>query len=567
MRHILIYNVWALLTANINTRIQLRYSLKCCYFAKFPLLRLDKFLKTIKTKQNLHVQTKVSIFRPSRQTPNAQRQRHPPRLEPRTVRRVRPREPLGGKPWAASPPGSQDQRAGSAAGPSVQWNWREWGREGAEARVQTAATERRLVSLPGVFGPGKSPARYTQGRPGFQGWQEGGARPGGPGGEGQQGSAPRPWKHFRGVSHPPRQDGDVGSGGARPARLGERGGEERQKQKGGPLRSAEAGPRARGGGRAGAPAENAAGGGKGLTFSCRSRRRRPPWRIGPREAFTAGRPQARSGLSAGSLHTRGEKGRHVQKWEVQGGKPLVKPEAGGAGGSRNGPGPAQKSLLSGSLSGPHALDEAAARAILAFPQTRRLCALRSWGSGRGRARAEARSGARGMRGEESVGDAPARGTQLALTQARLTWGGGGFPESQWRGTPAASPTPAHVCLSQSGGGQLRHSWEALPASRARLCAAAEERERSWGAANLGLGTRCLLLGKAVAGFGRRCWEGIWVSSLHHISCSRCSKSFALFLLCGCAVQGCRQLCWVPVQQSRLFTSWQQTLSTLCLHVF
>lgn len=70
--------------------------------------------------------------------------------------------------------------------------------------------------------------------------------------------------------------------------------------------------------------------------------------------------------------------------------------------------------------------------------------------------------------------------------------GGGFPESQWRGTQAASPTPAHVCLGQSGGGQLRHSWDALPRSRARLCAAAEARERRWGAANVGLGTLCLL---------------------------------------------------------------------------
>ena len=66
------------------------------------------------------------------------------------------------------------------------------------------------------------------------------------------------------------------------------------------------------------------------------------------------------------------------------------------------------------------------------------------------------------------------------------------------------PTPAHVCLSQSGGGQLRHSWDALPRSRARLCAAAEARERRWGAASLGLGTLRLLLEKAVAGFGRRC---------------------------------------------------------------
>lgn len=65
------------------------FCLKCCYFSKFPLLRLlslDKFFEAIKTKPNLHVQTKVSIFRPSQQIPNAQRQRHPPRLDNRTVR-------------------------------------------------------------------------------------------------------------------------------------------------------------------------------------------------------------------------------------------------------------------------------------------------------------------------------------------------------------------------------------------------------------------------------------------------------------------------------------------------
>jgi hypothetical protein len=67
-----------------------------------------------------------------------------------------------------------------------------------------------------------------------------------------------------------------------------RGGETRQKQKGAPrlphspspLRSAEAG---------GEPGAGTPGRGKGLTFSCRSRRRRPPWRIGPRDAFLHGR--------------------------------------------------------------------------------------------------------------------------------------------------------------------------------------------------------------------------------------------------------------------------------------
>ena len=53
--------------------------------------------------------------------------------------------------------------------------------------------------------------------------------------------------------------------------------------------------------------------------------------------------------------------------------------------------------------------------------------------------------------------------------------------------------------------------------------------------------------------------GVWVSSLHHTSCCRCSKPPALFLFGSWAVQGCRPPCQVPVQKSRLFASWQQTL--------
>ena len=62
-----------------------------------------------------------------------------------------PRELLGRKPRAPNPYRSQDLRARAAPGPSFQWNRRGWGREGAEARVQVAATKLRLISLPGVF--------------------------------------------------------------------------------------------------------------------------------------------------------------------------------------------------------------------------------------------------------------------------------------------------------------------------------------------------------------------------------------------------------------------------------
>lgn len=260
----------------------------------------------------------------------------------------------------------------------------------------------------------------------------------------------------------------------------------------------------------------------------------------------AARPQARSGLSAGSLHTRGEKGRHVQRWEVQGGKPLVKrrqeeqeaiarvqvrlrrasPPAACQG-------PAQRTGRSGDEANSRVPSDEAA-----------LCTEELWqrqGAGKG---GGALGRAQGIRGGGCRGRARPRSPARAhASPPHLR--GGGFPESQWRGTQAASPTPAHVCLGQSGGGQLRHSWVALPRSRARLCAAAEERERSWGAANVGLGTLCLLRdssGWLWEALLRRDWV-FWVSSLHHISCSRCSKSPALFFFFyGCVVQGCRRLC-------------------------
>lgn len=106
--------------------------------------------------------------------------------------RMRPREPLRGKPRTASPLGSQDCLARSAPGPTFQWNQRGWGREGTEARVQSAATQLRL-SLPGVFSLGEVHPHAGTRQAGFlrrvgravQG-------PGGREGAGWQGSAPGP---------------------------------------------------------------------------------------------------------------------------------------------------------------------------------------------------------------------------------------------------------------------------------------------------------------------------------------------------------------------------------------
>lgn len=118
------------------------------------------------------------------------------------------------------------------------------------------------------------------------------------------------------------------------------------------------------------------------------------------------------------------------------------------------------------------------------------------------------------------------------------------------------PTPAHVCLSQSGGGQLRHSWDKLPSSRARLCAAAEERERRWGCGQPGSGDSAPSPRESTGWL----WEallrrdfGFWVPSLHRTSCSRSSKSPAVFFSGSCAVQGCRALCQVSVYKKADFS--------------
>lgn len=272
------------------------------------------------------MQTKVSIFRPPRQIPNAQRQRPPPRLDNRTARSYPTTRAPRSETQGPEPIGKTGPACRVRPRPSFQWNRREWGREGAEARVQTAATELRLVSLPGVFGLGEVHPDGGRGQAGFSRRAGGRCEAQAARRRGLAGLSPQSLKALSMRLPPPTTRWRRGQRGS-PA--GEAGGEGRReeaetKRRLPPPRNAEAGPRARGGGRAEAQAENAAGRGNGLTFSCRSRRRRPPWRIGPREAFTAGRPQARSGLSAGSLHKRGEKGKHVQRWEVQGAKPLVK---------------------------------------------------------------------------------------------------------------------------------------------------------------------------------------------------------------------------------------------------
>lgn len=216
--------------------------------------------------------------------------------------------------------GSQDPRAGSAPGPSFQWN----GRGDGGGKERKLGYKRRRPSYGSFLSRGflarGSPPEWGHRASGlFDADREAVRGPGGLQGR-EAGPSPRPLKALSMRLPPPTTRWRRGQRGSPAREVGGKRGEERRgrNKKTAPPRTTRP---ARGPGsperRAGRGAtENAARGGHGLTFSCRSRRRRPPWRIGPRDAFTAGGPQARSGLSAGSLHTRGEKERHVQRCEA-----------------------------------------------------------------------------------------------------------------------------------------------------------------------------------------------------------------------------------------------------------
>lgn len=530
-------------------------------------------LKQNKTKQNLHVQTKVSIFRPPLQIPNAQRQRPPPRLDNRTARSYPTTRAPRSETQGPEPTGKPGPACRVRPGPSFQWNRREWGREGAEARVQTAATELRLVSLPGVFGLGEVHPDGGRGQAGFSRRAGGRCEAQAAGRRGLAGLAGLSPQSLKALSMrlPPPKMATWAAG--EPGRRGWGRGEKRQKQKGAPPPTPERwGRPASQWWRAGAPAENAAGRGNGLTFSCRSRRRRPPWRIGPLEAFTAGRPQARSGLIAGSFHKRGEKGKHVQRWEVQGAKPLVKRREEEQAAiarvqvqlRRASPraacqGPAQRTdRSSGEADLPVSSDEV----VLCTEELRQrqgagkgggaLGDAQGMGGGRGecRGRARPRIPARAHASPPHL-----RGRRVPWEPMARDAGGQSHP----------SPRLSQPIRRRSAEAQLGRA-AALTCSSVCSCGG---KRKEVGCGQPGSGDS-LPSPRESSGW---LWEallrrdfGCWVSSLHHISCSRCSKSPALFLFYGCVVQGCRQFCWVPVQQNRLFASWQKTLSIRCLDV-
>lgn len=418
--------------------------------------------------------------------------------------------------------------------------------------------------LPGLSRPGKS-TRVGQRASRRRAARERGARPrGGPGG--RAGSAPGPRKHFRRVSHPPRQDGDVDRGAGRrgwgrEGRGGEgRGGEAETKRRP-PAR--EARPRERGGGAGGERGRPREGAYFFLSFAppAPSMATRSPRRLHGRRPPGSLRPTRWLPAHAGEM------ARHGQRRGMRGGKPSARREAGGAGGSRKGPEPAQKSLPSGCLSRPSPTrwpkrQRGRSSRPLGRGGSVHWAAEAAAGGGLGRRRAWGRAHGRGggwvgqYRGRARPrGPARAHASPPHLRGRRVPW----EPMADGAGGQAP-PQPTSVSANQEAA-----SWgTAGPGCRAHVlvCVQRRRKEDSWGAASVGLGTPRLLLGKAVAGW---LWEallrrdfGFWVPSLHHVSCSLCSKSLALFLLGGCAVQGCRQLCWVLVQKSRLFASWQQT---------
>lgn len=175
--------------------------------------------------------------------------------------------------------------------------------------------------------------------------------PGGPEGRASGAQPPAPESTFDASPAPHDKMATWAEGEPGPRGWGkERGGEKRQKQKGGP-RNAEAGPRARGGGRAGRGAGAERGRRKGqayffLSFAppAPSMANRSPRRLLGRRPPGSLRPKRWLPPHAGREGKAGP--------EVQGGKPLVRPEAGGAGSNRRAPGWAQKSLPSGCWSGP-----------------------------------------------------------------------------------------------------------------------------------------------------------------------------------------------------------------------
>lgn len=365
-RHTFIRHVWAPSTREEHRRPILTFPLKRCCFSPSPLLHTSaratfSGAAQPRTKPARAGRGKLASAGP--RGTKAERARRGGAAGTRSL-------PAPRAPRRAARPGSPDPRA-DPPGAAFSMETRGWGREGAEARVQTAATGLRLPR-PGFQARGSPPGpgrgygaswRWEAGR-------EGGARPRRPGRARELGPAPDPGKHF-GASPAPlaKMATWTEAGGARPARLGgSEGGEGRQEQKRRPPppfpeRRGRPGSPGRGGGRG----RRRRAQGMGLLFFVV---RAAGALHGESVAAMPSRPAppgARSGLKL-DLSARGERSRGASR----GAQPRGRSDSGGTGGKRRAPGRARRSLPSGSLSRRLA---AATGAILASPRTRLHCAL------------------------------------------------------------------------------------------------------------------------------------------------------------------------------------------------
>lgn len=321
--------------------------MQCCHGPKFPLLRLSGEASVSgRLKQNQTCTCHLTS-------------------EPAQAAATSPSRTKAGPPRAPSGDPGKPGRARTV-------------RPGAEGPREP---DRRGAGGSGSSGPhGRAAERFSPGGSGLRGsppetgrgarWLSGGQR-------GRRRQAPeacraRPPAPESTCKAPPAPHDKMATwteGEPGPRGCGGKSGQERRgrNKKAAPRHAEPGAPGGRAGG--GARGERGPRGAPGFTFSCRSRRRRPPWRIGPRDAFPAGGP--RGSLRPKRCLRPPRAGREAEaRPEVRGGRSRRQSLDARLG---------SESLPSGCWAdaGPDHWPKRAARAILASPQTSRLCARRS----------------------------------------------------------------------------------------------------------------------------------------------------------------------------------------------
>lgn len=477
-RRTFIRQVWAPPTDRSSTSVRLTISSKCCYFSRSPSPR-----------------TSVRATFSRRLTRNKTRTC---RLKKVSVsgHRGKPHRHKGPAPGRRRPAGPAEG-AGPASrvrpGPSLQWTRRGCGagRSGSSG-THGGGPAVAPAPAPGLPGSGTS-ARMGDGASWLSAaGTEGGARPRRPGRAGELGPAPDPGKHFPASPAPLAKMATWTEGEPGPRGWGSEG-------RGGKAETKRRPPERRG-----RPASPDAGGGRGrrrarayffLSFAPpapsmanRSPRclhgRRPPGSLRPKLALSA-RGERRRGASRGA-------------------QPPSRPGAGGAGGRRGTPGRAPRSFPLRQLVKARPGEWLQRRRGRCSRPLGRGCTVlcgaeAAAGGGQGRRRARGRAGGAGRRepGTRRPAEPGARSRQPASPE-----GEAGSLRANGERRRRPSPTPAHVCFSQSGAGQLRHSWAALTCSSVCSCGG---KRKALGCGQPGLGTCAFSKpGKAVADLGRRC---------------------------------------------------------------